>query len=129
MSHALTIAAWIFPTGAGSDGTLGGIIINKEGEYQLFRLPNGSIRWVLANTDPGWTLVSTAGSAPLNQWTHVALVYSNGTAKTYINGSVVDTRSALGVITDVHPSHNDFRIGGRQAWDQFFQGKIDEVRI
>ncbi|HKR13834.1 MAG TPA: LamG-like jellyroll fold domain-containing protein [Pyrinomonadaceae bacterium] len=129
MSDALTIAAWIFPTGSGSDGTLGGTIVNKEGEYQLFRLPNGSIRWVLANTDPGWTLVTTSGSAPLNQWTHVAFVYSNGTAKTYINGSLVDTRSASGIITDVHPEHNDFRIGGRQAWNQFFQGKIDEVRI
>jgi hypothetical protein len=129
MSDALTIAAWIFPTGAGSDGTLGGTIINKEGEYELFRLPNGSIRWVLANTDPGWALVSTSGSAPLNQWTHVALVYSNGTAKTYINGSVVDTRSASGVITDVHPDQNEFRIGGRQAMNHFFQGTIDEVRV
>lgn len=129
MSDSLTIAAWIFPTGAGSHGTLGGAIVNKEGEYQLVRFPNGTIQWALANTNPGWSFVNTGGSAQLNQWTHVALVYSNGTAKTYINGSVVDTRSASGVITDVHPSHNDFRIGGRQVLDQFFQGKIDEVRI
>ncbi|MFM6051751.1 MAG: LamG-like jellyroll fold domain-containing protein, partial [Sphaerospermopsis kisseleviana] len=34
-----------------------------------------------------------------------------------------------GNIGDVHVNQDDFRIGGRQSFSQFFQGSIDDVRI
>src|SRR5678815_376732 len=129
MSNSLTISAWIFPTGAGSHSTYGGTIAVKEGEYVIARFPDGSIQWGFANTNPGWQFVNTGQTAPLNQWTHIAVVYDGGTIKTYINGTLVHTYAGSGVIGDVYTSMNDFRIGGRQVTSQVFHGKIDEVRV
>ena len=129
MSNPMTLSAWIYPTGPGSNTTTGGTIVAKEGEYVLARFPDGSIQWGFANTNPGWVFVNTGQTAPLNQWTHIAVVYDGGTIKTYFNGSLVHTYSGSGVIGDVYTSMNDFRIGGRQVAPQIFQGKIDEVRV
>jgi hypothetical protein len=129
MSNAMSVSAWIFPTGAGSNTTTGGTIVNKEGEYVIARFPDGTIQWGFANTNPGWAFVNTGQIAPLNQWTHIAVVYNGGTIKTYFNGTVVHTYSGAGVIGDANTSMNDFRIGGRQVASQVFHGKIDEVRV
>jgi hypothetical protein len=129
MSNSMTVSAWIFPTGPGSNASTGGTIVSKEGEYVLARFPDGTIQWGFANTNPGWAFVNTGQSAPLNQWTHIAVVYNAGTIKTYINGTLAHTYTGAGVIGDVYTSMNDFRIGGRQVTTQLFQGKIDEVRV
>ena len=127
MSSAVSIAAWIHPMGPGSD--IGGIIVNKEGEYQVARFPDGSIRWAFANIDPGWSFIDTGHVAPTNRWTHVAVVYDNGIVKTYANGQLVHTHAGSGAIGDVSESLSDFRIGGRQGEAQHFQGLIDDVEI
>ena len=82
-----------------------------------------------ANTNPGWNWINTGAVAPLNQWTHVTVTYDNGLIKTYINGTLTHTYSGSGPIGDVLNTQNDFRIGGRQTTSQYFQGRIDEVRV
>ena len=129
MSSAASFSSWIYPTGPGSDPTYGGIIVNREGEYEIARTPNGTIQWAFANTTPGWNWTNTGAVAPLNQWSHLAVTYDNGTIKTYLNGNLAHTYNGAGSIGDAIPSQNDFRIGGRQASAQYFQGRIDEVRI
>lgn len=132
MNNRFTIEAWIFPVGAGSGvGGVGGIIINKEGEYEIARFSDGSIQYALANANPGWNWINTGYVAPLFQWTHLALVYDNGQIRLYANGTLVHTRNGSGSIGDVDPAQNDFRIGGRQnaAANQYFHGLIDEVRV
>jgi YD repeat-containing protein len=129
MSSAASLSAWIYPTGAGSEPTYGGVIINKEGEYQIVRFPDGSIQWSFANSNPGWNFINTGYVAPLNQWTHVAVVYESGVVKTYINGTLTHTYTGTGAIGDVNNTQNEFRVGGRQAISQTFQGRIDEVRV
>lgn len=54
MTSAASFSAWIYPTGPGSEPTYGGVIINKEGEYEIVRFPNTTIQWAFANTNPGW---------------------------------------------------------------------------
>ncbi len=129
MTNAATFSAWIYPTGAGSLAPYGGIIVNKEGEYELARFTDGTIQWAFANTNPGWNWVNTGYVAPLNQWTHVAVTYNGGVVKTYINGTLTHTYSGSGAIGDVDGSQNDFRVGGRQVTSHNFQGRIDEVRV
>ena len=46
LSNNFTVWAWIFPTDPGTP-TCGGIIVNKEGEYETARHPNGIIQWTL----------------------------------------------------------------------------------
>jgi RHS repeat-associated protein len=129
MTSAASLSAWIYPTGAGSDATYGGAIVVKEGEYVIARYPNGTIQWGFANSNPGWSFINTGYVAPLNQWTHLAVTYDNGTIKTYANGTLVHTYNGSGAIGDAITGQNDFRIGGRQAISQHFQGRIDDVRV
>ncbi|HEY9405477.1 MAG TPA: LamG-like jellyroll fold domain-containing protein [Pyrinomonadaceae bacterium] len=128
-TNAVTMSAWIYPTGAGSDPLYGGAILSKEGEYELARFADGSIAWALANSQPGWSWVNTGYVAALNQWTHVSVVYDGAWVKTYANNVLVHTQAATGAIGDTLPGQNEFRVGGRQAVGQHFQGRIDEVRV
>jgi hypothetical protein len=54
MTSTASFSAWIYPTGAGSGSGSGGIIVNKEGEYEIARFADGTIQWAFANTNPGW---------------------------------------------------------------------------
>ena len=122
MHEALTISLWLAPTGTE------GILVNKEGEYEV-TLHEGKVQWALANGFPGWDWTGTEVAAPLNQWTHITLVYNGSAVQTYVNGSPVRTQSASGSIGDIAPAQNEFRIGGRQGATELFTGRIAEVRI
>lgn len=130
VSNALSIEAWIYPKGPGSSTIGGGIIVNKEGEYEIARFPDGTIRWAIANSSPGWFWTNTEVVAPLNQWTHVAFTYNGVIAKTFINGNLVHSINASGIINDAYTPDDNLRIGGRiPEQNQYFHGNIDEVRI
>ena len=127
MTNTMSLSAWINPTGTGQAGL--GLIVCKEGEYEMARFSDGTIRWAFANSAPGWNFIDTGFVAPLNQWTHLTLTYNNGQVKTYANGNLVHTYAGSGAIGDVAGHMNDLRIGGRQAASQHFMGFIDEVSI
>lgn len=135
VSKAITIEAWInpaLPAVPGSTGT-GGIIVNREGEYEIARFNDGTIRYAVANTNPRWTFVNTGVVVPHSVWTHIAFTYDSEAAdprfRLYVNGVGVYTGNGSGLITDVDATRNEFWIGGRQAGGQRFTGQIDEVRI
>ncbi|MBN8490904.1 MAG: LEPR-XLL domain-containing protein, partial [Burkholderiales bacterium] len=125
----LTIEAWIRPTGPGSDAVYGGIIVNKEGEYELARLADGRIAWAIANAAPGWDWVETDYVAALDTWTHVAFVYDGAVGRVYANGELVHEAAATGAIGDTASGQNRLQIGSRQVGGQRFEGQIDEVRV
>ena len=129
VSNAMTMQAWINPTSAYISYEPEAFI-DKQGEYQLFRFPDGTIQWAFANTDPGWYAINTGYVAPLNQWTNITVTYDLGLIKTYANGILVHTYNGAGNIGDIFPDHNDFEIG-RSLLDagSYFQGSIDDVRI
>ena len=127
-SGQLTVEAWIRPAGAGSDASGGGIIVNKEGEYEIARYADGTIRWAIANGSPGWTWVDTGFVAPLDEWTHIAFVYDGSSAKTYANGALVHSADATGNVSDAD-WRQALQIGSREAGGQMFDGRIDEVRV
>jgi hypothetical protein len=129
MTNTFSFEAWIYPTGPGSDETYGGILINKEGEYEVARFPDGSIGYWFADWSD-W--INSGANTPLNQWSHVAVVYSNGIVQTCLNGVLTNTYNGTGPIGKASwGSPYDFRIGGRSYLysPQLFQGLIDEVSI
>ena len=125
MTNEMTVGAWIYPTGPGSSG---GIIVNREGEYEIARNSNGTIAWAFKNTNPGWAWINTGFVAPLNTWTHVAVVYDQGVIDTYGNGVLQHTYNGAGSLGD-SGVWDEFWIGGRHDVNQFFDGLIDEVRV
>ncbi len=124
MAEELTFAAWIYPT-----ANTNGILINREGEYEVARFPDGSIQWAFANANPGWAWINTGAYAPLNQWTHVAVTYNRGVVTTYLNGNPAHTYNGAGAIGDVDWSQNELRLGDRQYMPQRFVGLIAQVRL
>ena len=125
----LTLEAWIKPTGRGSDATEGGVICGREGEYLIARYADGTIRYAVANTTPGWTWNNTVITVTTNQWTHVALTYDGTNFTLYLNGIMRSLIGGTGPIGDGEPARNDFYIGNRQFATRLFQGQIDEVRV
>jgi len=127
---ALTLAAWVRPT-ANSEPV--GIILNKEGEYELARSENGRFQFAVASSQPGWDFIDTGRELPLNDWTHVAVTYSSDgkKAKAYVDGKEVFSTDAFGGIGDTHPESNELWIGGRSkdGGCEYFAGRIAEVRI
>ncbi|MBW7885274.1 MAG: hypothetical protein H3C34_22110, partial [Caldilineaceae bacterium] len=129
-AKALSISVWIYPTGSGSGANgEGGILVNKEGEFEVARFSDGTIRWAFANVDPGWKWIDTTAIAPLNTWSHVAVTFDNGTVTTYLNGSPAHVYPGSGVISTVAPGISDLRLGARQHTSQHFHGLLEDVRI
>ncbi len=128
LTNTGTIEAWVRPVAYSS---IGDIIINKEGEYEVGLTSSGTLKWAFANTDPGWTWHDTGYSVALNQWAHVSISYNNGVVNSYVDGTLVDTYNGSGSIGDFYTALNDLRIGGRSnsPANQYFAGSIDEVRV
>jgi hypothetical protein len=61
-----------------------------------------------------------------NGWTHLAASYDGATLRLYVNGVQVASRAQTGAIV---ATTNPLRIGGNGVWGEYFQGRIDEVRI
>lgn len=134
VTNAVTLEAWINATGPGGGGASGGALINREGEYLLSRFADGTLRYAIGNTSPGWTFVNTAVVIPTNEWTHVAFTYDADAAgeqiRLHTNGVPAYSADGTGIIGDALPAQNEFRIGSRQgASGQVFQGQIDETRV
>jgi len=124
MAEEMTFAVWIYPT-----ANVNGILINREGEYEIARFPDGTIQWAFANANPGWVWINTGAIAPLNQWTHVAFTYNRGTITTYLNGNPAHTYYGAGAIGDVDWGQNELRLGDRQYAPQRFIGVLAQARL
>jgi len=126
LTSGMTIEAWVNPT------TLSGswrTVVMKEQPGQLTyalyanndnNRPSGHL---FVGSD---TPVDGTSQLPLNSWSHVATTYDGTTARLYVNGSEVASRTLGGGVTT---STNPLRIGGNGVWGEYFSGSIDEVRI
>jgi len=121
----MTLEAWINPADI-SDGSP--VIVKENGGDISYALYGGK-----ASTQSeifvrgGSTTSSTLGGAlPLNQWTHVAATFDGTYLRIYHNGGL---RSTKIIGHKINVSANALRIGGNAAFGEWFNGRIDEVRI
>jgi PKD repeat protein len=129
LTTGMTLEAWVYPT-----VTLTGWrpVIQKEGPEGQ----DGVAYFLQANSDVNQPAIGmfinseeilyghtrlVAGS-----WTHLAATYDGTWQRLYINGVEVAQRVQTGLIAS---SSSALRIGGDSVWKQYFQGRIDEVRI
>ena len=132
-SGPFTVTAWFRAAGPGSDGTAGGIIVNKEGEYELARFADGSLRYAIATGANPWTWIAAGGvnAAPIGAWRFLAISFSD-THRVVVTSSYGSLSGSTGSFDafpfgDQHPAEDEFRIGGRQNQAQWFDGHIDDV--
>jgi hypothetical protein len=124
-SEELTVEAWVRP----SDSTFLGEIAMKEREGS-----GPGYSWTLDqhSTEPvGYFMQSEEGmvaggehSLPLHTWTHVAMTDDGAHDRLYVDGVLVDTAPAI-----PFDGHGPIKIGGNQLFGQWFDGRIDEVRV
>ena len=123
-NYDATWEAWIYPTSTSGNDP----IFSKEGNFVL-GLEDGKI-WYALSDGNNWIQNRTPFTVPTNTWSHVAyikigtgmVIFLNGQEAAYFpNGAYTYTRGNTG---------DSLYIGRRPAIaDQFFSGRIDEVRI
>jgi hypothetical protein len=115
---ATTWEAWIYPTT--NDGNWRMVCSMEDGGWDRFIAMNSGQLWVGVSSN-GWNPVSMT----VNQWQHVAVVYTATDVKFYLNG----VEYVFGSGEGGHLSNGLFTIGANEAGTQNFQGLIDEVHV
>jgi Concanavalin A-like lectin/glucanases superfamily/Domain of unknown function (DUF1929)/Bacterial Ig domain/Kelch motif len=130
LTTGMTLEAWVFPT-VNANNWSTAIMKEQPGDlvYTLYAGSPGNQPAVVFNT-------STSSSSqqgfvgpsalPLNTWSHLAATYSGSTLSLYVNGALVASQAFTGSIIT---STSALRIGGNGVWNEYFTGRIDEVRI
>lgn len=131
VTTALTISAWIYPTALNGGSTNGWrtVLLKEAGGTASYDL------YANQDTNRPSSYVSIGGidrgvvgptQLPLNTWTHLTATYGGGQQRLFVNGVQVATRAQTG---NVLLSTGPLRIGGNLVWGEYFQGRIDEVRM
>ena len=121
----MTLEAWVYPTALGGWRN----VLMKESagclSYSLYADDNDPRPAAYVDAG-GYQSASGTSRLPLNTWTHLAVSYDGATLRLYVNGALVGSKAAPGPIAT---SAGALRIGGNAIWGEFFQGRIDEVRL
>lgn len=128
---AVTIEAWVYWTGSGTDVEF---ITAKAGEELEIHTGGGaganSLRFIPTSAV---YLDAPTGSFVPNQWNHIACVYDPSVSfgEIYINGIATGAvnNGANPLNSPITTSATNFRLGARANNSAFLNGQIDEVRF
>src|SRR6185503_16526973 len=126
VTTGMTLEAWVYPTATQSGWRA---IIQRQVDAYLLHASNhtGGLRPAAGGTLGGslrW--VSAPSAIAINTWTYLAQTYDGTMLRLYVNGTQVATLAATGLIeTNTSP----LWIGGNSPYGEYFQGRIDNVRI
>ncbi len=141
-----TIAAWIRPTKVepftkvfdfGSDLT-GILFYNTSGQHMSISL--ASPFYISPDAGPGPSYVilldgkkeelHAPHAVPLDEWSHIAVTQTGGTARLYVNGVVVAENTQMTLTpADLGPTKNNWIGASQFTFDPPFEGIIDDFRI
>jgi hypothetical protein len=119
-----TASAWINPTGNVANGT----IFTKTAAYYFQRHgTDQKLAGYMTGTTPLQYNYST-NTAPLNAWTHAAIVYDGSALCFYLNGAESGRTNRTGNISS---TPNNLRIGRDTSTppDRHWKGFLDELRL
>jgi hypothetical protein len=126
LTSAATLEAWVFPAVAQSGWRA---VIQKESDSYLLSASThvGDLRPGAAVTVGGSVPTIFAPSAlPVGVWSHVAMTYDGTQLRMFVNGTQVSSAPLTGAIS---PTTSPLWIGGNSPYGEYFNGRIDEVRV
>jgi hypothetical protein len=124
LTGEMTLEAWVYPTVLPSDWRT---VIHKEADrYYLMAGSNSGTPAAGGTFATGNAKVYAPSALAVNTWTHLAVTYDSTWVRLYINGIEVASQPQTALLTT---STGPLRMGGTQAYGEYFQGRIDEVRI
>ena len=131
ITTAMTLEAWVYPTG--KLYRWNAVLVKEQPGEFLYALYSGSsshrrpyVYFNTSSTSAGEHGASGTKWLPFNAWSHLAGTYDGASLKLYVNGQLVRSQAVSGPMAT---STGPLRIGGNSIWNQYFQGRIDEVRI
>jgi hypothetical protein len=128
LTSAMTLEAWVYPTAAQSGWRT--VVQKQVNAYYLHAsYSGGALRPTGGGVIGGGTTSSyiTAPTAiAVNTWSHLALTYEGTTQRLYVNGVQVASQVRSGAI---QTTANPLWIGGNSPYGEYFQGRIDDVRV
>ncbi len=127
LTNGMTVEAWVNPAALTNFASV--VLKERPGglSYALYAADG-------ANSPPaGYVFVPNQdrnalglSELPLNTWSHLATTYDGSTLRLFVNGTEVGSRTVDAAIVT---SNNPLRIGGNSVWGEFFNGRIDNVRV
>jgi regulation of enolase protein 1 (concanavalin A-like superfamily) len=126
LSAAATVEAWVMPASVAGPGSVvakqapTGVAYQLQGSDEAGR-PAGSF-----NAGTGDVRVTGPSSLAVNTWSHVAATYDGSALRIFVNGAQVASRGFTGRLTQ---TTGVLRIGGGSVLADWFQGRIDDLRI
>src|SRR5258706_318946 len=125
LTTGMTLEVWVFPTGSLA-GWRAVLDKNVDG-YYLMASSDPNNRPAVGGTWTGGNQNTAAPSAlVLNAWTHLAATFDGATVRLYVNGAQVASQAQT---TPLATTTEALQIGGDSYPNEFFAGRIDEVRI
>lgn len=125
LTNNLTIEAWVKPTASYNE-----TILDKGSYNYLFQLfSGGNSALGFYNQNNGW--IYSSGNVPINQWSHVAVVFQTGTngLKFYLNGTLLSQHTPSSTLATNSGELNIGRQAPGTCNCNLFNGKLDEVAI
>jgi glucose/arabinose dehydrogenase len=121
LTTAMTLEAWVYPTAGGNNWR---DVVYKANDTYYLESDSGTGAPVVGSNFSGPAYAPSA--LPLNVWSHLAASYDGTALRLFVNGIQVVSEPVIGQIA---PSTGALSIGGNSLYGQFFEGRIDEVRI
>lgn len=124
-----TLMAWVYPTAHPPSDLY--TILSKDENYELHLNSQGKLYWWWSRVSASAVSVVSNAMIPLNQWTHVAVVFERTATsqrqRLYINGVLDNTANYS---EQAQTNADPLLIGADINYTtRHFRGKIDEVRI
>ncbi|MBI5150807.1 MAG: LamG domain-containing protein, partial [Candidatus Omnitrophica bacterium] len=129
VTNNFTFEAWVNPTDFSASQAVfvkGNVGTDTGNEYEWYLV--GSTGQVMLSKNNVGTVTST-GSIPAGQWSHIAVTFATGSTIFYINGVAGSPQTAA---FTTFGSNTETLLIGRRSWStssQYFKGLIDEVAI
>ena len=127
LTNGMTLEAWVYPTTLSGYRTVLMKEIPSELSYCLYAHDGSPRPATYVNTGSATDPTAAGVSAlPLNTWSHLAATYNGSSLILYLNGVAAGTRATTGTLAQ---SNSPLRIGGNAVWGEYFQGRLDDVRV
>jgi glucose/arabinose dehydrogenase len=126
LTTGMTLEAWVNPVSLNGFRTV--LLKERPGQLAYALYGNTDLGRPRGETftSAGWSSSQGTSQLPLNTWSHLATTYDGTTLRLFVNGALTGSVATTGSLL---VSVNPLRIGGNAIWGEYFNGRIDEVRI
>ena len=123
LTNGMALSAWVYPTALSAN--INTVLAKENGanvSYDLMANDDMNVPQLYLG---GSTYLRGTGRLPLNAWSHIASTFYGSTVKLFVNGIETASLSWSGSLS----VGSGQLLIGKSPWSEYFQGRIDEVRI